>query len=87
LAPLVTPCRWWLAVTFVLMLPWRGLGDVKRRLRNDGARVERKCALPLGYSIYYTLVNIGGALGPYIATGCINTERRNVSAWRRSRVS
>ncbi len=34
---------------------------------NYGPGVERKCAV-IGYSIYYTLVNIGGSLGPFVAS-------------------
>jgi proton-dependent oligopeptide transporter, POT family len=36
------------------------------RRRDDRARVQRKCSFDR-LSIYYTLVNVGGALGPIIA--------------------
>jgi len=33
------------------------------------ARASRENVRSIGYSIYYTLVNIGGALGPFVASG------------------
>ena len=54
-------------VAFVLVLLRRDLHGETQRCGDHGARPTRKCR-SIGYSIYYTLVNIGGAAGPYIAS-------------------
>ncbi len=55
-------------VTFVLMLPALGVALVKPCVVGTTARTSKENVRSIGYSIYYTLVNIGGAAGPYIAS-------------------
>jgi len=55
-------------VTIVLMLPALGVALVKPSVVGTTARASNENVRSLGYSIYYTLVNIGGALGPFVAS-------------------
>jgi len=55
-------------VTFVLMLPALGIALVKPAVVGTTARASKDNVRSIGYSIYYTLVNIGGAAGPYVAS-------------------
>jgi len=55
-------------VTFILMLPALGVSLVKPCVVGTTARASSENVRSLGYSIYYTLVNIGGALGPFAAS-------------------
>ena len=55
-------------VTIVLMLPALGVALVKPCVVGTTARTSREDVRSIGYSIYYTLVNIGGAAGPYVAS-------------------
>jgi POT family proton-dependent oligopeptide transporter len=55
-------------VAFVLILPALGISMVKPSVVGTTARASRENVRSIGYSIYYTLVNIGGAAGPYIAS-------------------
>ena len=55
-------------VTFVLMLPALGVALVKPCVVGTIARASKENVRSIGYSIYYTLVNIGGAAGPYVAS-------------------
>ena len=55
-------------VTVVLMLPAFGIALVKPCVVGTTARASRENVRSIGYSIYYTLVNIGGALGPFVAS-------------------
>jgi len=55
-------------VTFVLMLPALGVALVKPCVVGTTARASKENVRSIGYSIYYTLVNIGGAAGPYVAS-------------------
>lgn len=71
-APWLAPVRnsvplvWF--VGFVLMLPALGISMVKPCVVGTTARASRESVRSLGYSIYYTMVNIGSASGPYIAS-------------------
>ncbi len=56
----------WL-VSMVLLIPSLGPGLVKPCVVGTTARASTESVRSLGYSIYYTLVNIGGALGPIVA--------------------
>jgi len=56
----------WL-VLFVLLLPTLGPGLVKPCVAGTTARASTENVRSLGYSIYYTLVNVGGAIGPSMA--------------------
>src|SRR5271168_3755186 len=55
-------------VTVVLMLPALGVALVKPSVVGTTARASHENVRSIGYSIYYTLVNIGGALGPFVAS-------------------
>jgi POT family proton-dependent oligopeptide transporter len=56
----------WLVLA-ILMIPALGPGVVKPCVAGTTARASNENVRSIGYSIYYTLVNIGGALGPIIA--------------------
>jgi proton-dependent oligopeptide transporter, POT family len=56
----------WL-VSMVLLIPSLGPGLVKPVVAGTTARASTENVRSLGYSIYYTLVNIGGAVGPLMA--------------------
>src|SRR5712675_1293669 len=55
-------------VTVVLMLPALGIALVKPCVVGTTARASHENVRSIGYSIYYTLVNMGGASGPYVAS-------------------
>jgi proton-dependent oligopeptide transporter, POT family len=55
-------------VTFVLILPALGISMVKPCVVGTTARASNENVRSLGYSIYYTLVNIGGFFGPQMAS-------------------
>lgn len=54
-------------VAFVLMLPALGIALVKPAVVGTTARASKENVRSIGYSIYYTLVNVGGAAGPLVA--------------------
>src|SRR5271165_2563194 len=54
-------------VTFVLMLPALGVAMVKPSVVGTTARASNENVRSIGYSIYYTLVNVGSTLGPLLA--------------------
>jgi len=56
----------WLVLA-ILMIPALGPGVVKPCVAGTTALASSENVRSIGYSIYYTLVNIGGALGPIIA--------------------
>jgi proton-dependent oligopeptide transporter, POT family len=56
----------WL-VLGILMIPALGPAVVKPCVAGTTARASAKSVRSIGYSIYYTLVNIGGTLGPIMA--------------------
>jgi dipeptide/tripeptide permease len=55
-------------VAVVLALPAFGVALVKPTVVGTTAHSSRESVRSLGYSIYYTLVNIGGAAGPLVAS-------------------
>lgn len=55
-------------VGFVLALPALGIALVKPAVVGTTARASKDNVRSIGYSIYYTLVNIGGAAGPFVAS-------------------
>jgi dipeptide/tripeptide permease len=57
-----------LLVMLVLALPALGIALVKPAVVGTTARASKENVRSIGYSIYYTLVNIGGAAGPYVAS-------------------
>src|SRR5437879_7840806 len=60
-------------VTVVLMLPAVGIALVKPCVVGTTARASKENVRSIGYSIYYTLVNIGGALRPFVASSVHRT--------------
>lgn len=71
-APWFAPVRQTLplfaVVSVVLLLPALGIALVKPCVVGTTARASNENVRSIGYSIYYTLVNIGGAAGPYVAS-------------------
>jgi dipeptide/tripeptide permease len=67
MAPLreALPLFW--VVLLVLMIPALGPSVVKPIVAGTTARASSESVRSIGYSIYYTLVNIGGMLGPIVA--------------------
>src|SRR6201981_2517692 len=59
--PLVT------LVAFILILPALGVALVKPSVVGTTARASKENVRSVGYSIYYTLVNVGSTLGPLLA--------------------
>lgn len=57
----------WL-VGAVLMVPALGPSVVKPCVAGTTARASKENVRSIGYSIYYTLVNVGGTLGPLVAS-------------------
>lgn len=55
-------------VTIVLMLPAFGVALVKPCVVGTTARSSKENVRSIGYSIYYTLVNIGSFFGPLLAS-------------------
>jgi len=54
-------------VSFVLILPALGVALVKPSVVGTTARASKENVRSIGYSIYYTLVNVGSTLGPLLA--------------------
>ena len=70
-APWLAPARNALPLTVfvacILILPALGIALVKPCVVGTTARASKPNVRSIGYSIYYTMVNIGGAAGPYLA--------------------
>ena len=68
LAPVRNAVPIGLFVGFVLILPALGVALVKPCVVGTTARASKENVRSIGYSLYYTMVNIGGAAGPYYAS-------------------
>jgi POT family proton-dependent oligopeptide transporter len=68
LAPVRNAVPTGLFVGFILILPALGISLVKPCVVGTTARASKENVRSIGYSIYYTLVNVGGAAGPYCAS-------------------
>jgi len=68
LAPIRNAVPLVVLVTFVLALPALGVALVKPSVVGTTARASKENVRSIGYSIYYTLVNIGGFFGPIVAS-------------------
>jgi POT family proton-dependent oligopeptide transporter len=68
LAPVRNAVPLSLFVGFILILPALGISMVKPCVVGTTARASKPNVRTIGYSIYYTLVNIGGAAGPLVAS-------------------
>src|SRR5271154_3472250 len=67
LAPVRNAVPLGLFVGVILILPALGISMVKPSVVGTTARASKPNVRSIGYSIYYTMVNIGGAAGPYVA--------------------
>ena len=68
LAPVRNAVPLGLFVGCILILPALGIALVKPCVVGTTARASKPSVRSIGYSIYYTLVNIGGASGPLVAS-------------------
>lgn len=68
LAPLRNAVPLSLFVGFILILPALGIAMVKPCVVGTTAGASKENVRSIGYSIYYTMVNIGGAAGPFVAS-------------------
>jgi proton-dependent oligopeptide transporter, POT family len=68
LAPIRNAVPLGLFVGCILILPALGVSLVKPSVVGTTARASKENVRSIGYSIYYTMVNIGGASGPYVAS-------------------
>jgi POT family proton-dependent oligopeptide transporter len=68
LAPVRNAAPLGLFVGFILILPALGISLVKPCVVGTTARASKENVRSIGYSIYYTMVNIGGAAGPLVAS-------------------
>jgi proton-dependent oligopeptide transporter, POT family len=68
LAPVRDAVPLGLFVGCILILPALGISLVKPCVVGTTARASKENVRSIGYSIYYTMVNVGGALGPLYAS-------------------
>ena len=68
LAPVRNSMPLGLFVAGILILPALGISLVKPCVVGTTARASKENVRSIGYSIYYTMVNIGGAAGPFLAS-------------------
>jgi len=68
LAPVRAALPLYWVVFAILMIPALGPGLVKPVVAGTTARASSEAMRSLGFSIYYTIVNIGGALGPLLGS-------------------
>ena len=75
-----------LMVGFILFLPALGVALVKPSVVGTTARASKENVRSIGYSIYYTLVNIGSFMGPFLA-GWIHSRMRVENVFRLAALS
>jgi dipeptide/tripeptide permease len=68
LAPVRAALPLYWVVLVILIVPALGPGLVKPVVAGTTARASAESVRSLGYSIYYTIVNVGGMLGPLLAS-------------------
>jgi len=73
-------------VGVILFLPALGVALVKPSVVGTTARASKESVRSIGYSIYYTLVNIGSFLGPFLA-GWIHSRMRVENVFRLAALS
>ena len=73
-------------VGVILFLPALGVALVKPSVVGTTARASKENVRSIGYSIYYTLVNIGSFLGPFLA-GWVHEHLRVESVFRLAALS
>jgi dipeptide/tripeptide permease len=75
-----------LMVGVILFLPAFGVALVKPSVVGTTARASKENVRSIGYSIYYTLVNVGSFLGPFLA-GWIHSRMRVENVFRLAALS
>jgi proton-dependent oligopeptide transporter, POT family len=75
-----------LMVGIILFLPALGVSLVKPSVVGTTARASKENVRSIGYSIYYTMVNIGNTMGPFLA-GWIHSHMRVENVFRMAAVS
>jgi proton-dependent oligopeptide transporter, POT family len=75
-----------LMVGIVLFLPALGVALVKPSVVGTTARASKENVRSIGYSIYYTLVNVGSFLGPFLA-GWVHSRMRVENVFRLAALS
>src|SRR3982750_2496848 len=86
LAPVRNVVPLGLLVGFILFLPALGVALVKPSVVGTTARASKENVRSIGYSIYYTMVNIGNTMGPFLA-GWIHSHMRVENVFRMAAVS
>ena len=86
LAPVRNVVPLGLLVGFILFLPALGVALVKPSVVGTTARASKENVRSIGYSIYYTLVNIGSFLGPFLA-GWVHSRMRVENVFRLAALS
>jgi dipeptide/tripeptide permease len=89
-APWLSPVRnafpLGLMVGPILFLPALGVALVKPSVVGTIARASQESMRSLGYSIYYTMVNVGSTLGPFLA-GWVHQRMRVENVFRLAALS
>ncbi len=75
-----------LLVGVILFLPALGVALVKPSVVGTTARASKESVRSIGYSIYYTLVNVGSFLGPFLA-GWVHSRMRVENVFRLAALS
>lgn len=78
------PLGWMVGI--VLFLPALGVALVKPSVVGTTARASKENVRSIGYSIYYTLVNVGSFLGPFLA-GWVHSRMRVENVFRLAALS
>jgi proton-dependent oligopeptide transporter, POT family len=86
LAPVRNVVPLGLMVGFILFLPALGVALVKPSVVGTTARASKENVRSIGYSIYYTLVNVGSFLGPFLA-GWVHSRMRVENVFRLAALS
>src|SRR5205807_508574 len=86
LAPVRNAVPLSLFVGFILILPALGVSLVKPCVVGTTARASKENVRSIGYSIYYTMVNIGNTMGPFLA-GWIHKHMRVENVFRMAAIS
>jgi proton-dependent oligopeptide transporter, POT family len=86
LAPVRDTIPLGLMVGIVLFLPALGVALVKPSVVGTTARASKENVRSIGYSIYYTLVNVGSFLGPSLA-GWVHSRMRVENVFRLAALS
>jgi dipeptide/tripeptide permease len=86
LAPVRNAVPLGLMVGVMLFLPAFGVALVKPSVVGTTARASQENVRSLGYSIYYTMVNIGSTLGPFLA-GWVHQRMRVENVFRLAALS